>query len=87
MVAASAAILLCVFALFLTGCASKASDAHHLSVVAHRGGAALAPENTLAAFAVALDNDVDTVEMDIHLSKDGSLMVIHDALLLRLTGK
>lgn len=87
MVAASAAILLCVFALFLTGCASKASDAHHLSVVAHRGGAALAPENTLAAFAVALDNDVDTVEMDIHLSKDGSLMVIHDALLVRLTGK
>lgn len=86
-VAVKAVIIIGVLLLFLIGCASKSDDSHKLNVVAHRGGAALAPENTLAAFAAALENDVDTVELDIHLSKDGSLMVIHDPLLLRLTGK
>ena len=87
MVATVAAIIISVSVLFLTGCGTKSKEAHQISVVAHRGGAGLAPENTLAAFAVALDYDVDTVEMDIHLSKDGAMMVIHDPLLLRLTGK
>lgn len=86
-VAVSGAIIISISVLLLTGCGAKAKDSNQVSVVAHRGGAALAPENTLAAFAVALENDVDTVELDIHLSKDGSLMVIHDPLLLRLTGK
>ena len=76
MVAACAAIIITISILLLTGCASKSQDGHRVSVVAHRGGAALAPENTLAAFAVALKNDVDQVEMDIHLSRDGSMMVI-----------
>ena len=87
MVAASAAIIITFSVLLLTGCGAKAKDSHHVSIVAHRGGAALAPENTLSAFAVALEQDVDQVEMDIHLSRDGSMMVIHDPLLLRLTGK
>ncbi|MDY0290479.1 MAG: glycerophosphodiester phosphodiesterase family protein [Sphaerochaeta sp.] len=87
MVAACAAIIITISILLLTGCASKSQDGHRVSVVAHRGGAALAPENTLAAFSVALKNDVDQVEMDIHLSRDGSMMVIHDPTLLRLTGK
>ncbi|MBI9094830.1 MAG: hypothetical protein JEY71_08120 [Sphaerochaeta sp.] len=87
MVAARAAIIISIVALLFTGCTSKDKDSHKVSVVAHRGGAALAPENTLAAFALALEYDVDAVELDIHLSKDGSLMVIHDPMLLRLTGK
>lgn len=87
MMAACAAIIISISIVMLTGCASKVSDDHQVSVVAHRGGAALAPENTLAAFAVALEHDVDQVEMDIHLSKDGSMMVIHDPLILRLTGQ
>ncbi|HEY7676191.1 MAG TPA: glycerophosphodiester phosphodiesterase family protein [Candidatus Methylomirabilis sp.] len=48
-------------------------------VVAHRGGAGLAPENTLAAFRRALDLGVDAVEMDVRLSRDGQPVVIHDA--------
>jgi glycerophosphoryl diester phosphodiesterase len=50
-------------------------------LVAHRGGAALAPENTLAAFKNALALGVDAVEMDVHLTPDGEIVVFHDALL------
>jgi glycerophosphoryl diester phosphodiesterase len=54
-------------------------------VVAHRGGAALAPENTLAAFENAIKIGVDQVECDVHLSKDGELIVMHDPDLSRTT--
>lgn len=57
----------------------------HILVVAHRGGAALAPENTLGAFANALNIGVDMVECDVHLSKDGELVVMHDPDLTRTT--
>ena len=53
--------------------------------VAHRGGAGLAPENTLAAFSTGLSYGADYLEMDVHLSKDGQLVVIHDAGLARTT--
>jgi glycerophosphoryl diester phosphodiesterase len=48
-------------------------------VFAHRGGAALAPENTLAAFTRAHALGVDGFELDVRLSRDGEVMVIHDA--------
>jgi glycerophosphoryl diester phosphodiesterase len=54
-------------------------------VVAHRGGAALAPENTLAAFANAIKLGVDMVECDVHLSKDGQVVVMHDPDVSRTT--
>jgi glycerophosphoryl diester phosphodiesterase len=54
-------------------------------VVAHRGGAALAPENTLAAFENALKIGVDMVETDVHLSKDGELVIMHDFTVSRTT--
>jgi len=54
-------------------------------VVAHRGGAALAPENTLAAFENALKIGVDQVECDVHLSRDGELIVMHDPDVSRTT--
>src|SRR5271157_5303017 len=46
--------------------------------VAHRGGAQLAPENTLAAFRNALTLPVDAIELDVHMSRDGRLVVFHD---------
>ena len=46
--------------------------------IAHRGGAGLRPENTLAAFAHALDLGVDGFELDVHVAKDGSVVVFHD---------
>lgn len=52
---------------------------------AHRGGAALWPENTLLAFEGALALGIDYLEMDLHLSRDGVLVVHHDAEVDRTT--
>lgn len=47
-------------------------------IIAHRGARSVAPENTLPAFAAALEMGVDGIELDVHLSRDGRLVVIHD---------
>jgi glycerophosphoryl diester phosphodiesterase len=54
-------------------------------VAAHRGGALLWPENSLTAFRGALALGVDLVELDVHLSRDGEVVVIHDPTLDRTT--
>jgi len=54
-------------------------------IFAHRGASAYAPENTLPAFEKAVDIGADGVELDIHLSRDGRLVVIHDEMLDRTT--
>ena len=46
--------------------------------IAHRGASYLAPENTVAAARLAWELGADAVEVDIHLSKDNKVMVIHD---------
>ena len=53
--------------------------------VAHRGGGILAPEATLAAFAAAAQAGADVLEMDVRLSADGALVVIHDGTVDRTT--
>jgi glycerophosphoryl diester phosphodiesterase len=53
--------------------------------IAHRGASALAPENTIAAFERAVELGADAIEFDIHLSRDGELVVIHDDTLDRTT--
>ncbi len=47
-------------------------------IIGHRGASAYAPENTLAAFQMALDVGADGVEFDVQLAKDGVPVVIHD---------
>ena len=54
-------------------------------VFAHRGGAKLAPENTLAAFENGMALGSDGFECDVHLSRDGVPVVIHDPTLDRTT--
>jgi glycerophosphoryl diester phosphodiesterase len=54
-------------------------------VIAHRGASGLAPENTLAAFKLALALGADGIEMDVQLSADGHPMVIHDRRVNRTT--
>lgn len=56
-----------------------------VKVIAHRGASGYAPENTLVAIEQAIDLKADIVEIDVHLSKDGELMVIHDETLERTT--
>src|SRR5512136_697214 len=46
--------------------------------IAHRGASAAAPQNTLAAFRKAVELGADGVELDVQLSADGAVVVIHD---------
>ena len=52
---------------------------------AHRGASHWAPENTMTAFSMAVASDADGLELDIHLSRDGVPVVIHDETLDRTT--
>jgi len=54
--------------------------------IAHRGASYIAPENTVISAKLAWQQDVDAVELDIHLSKDKKLMVIHDGNTKRTSG-
>ena len=58
---------------------------HRPLAFAHRGGAALRPENTIAAFDHGLALGADGVELDVHLSRDGIVVVHHDERLDRTT--
>ncbi|MFA6688965.1 MAG: glycerophosphodiester phosphodiesterase [Sphaerochaetaceae bacterium] len=58
-----------------------------MKVFAHRGFSGKYPENTMLAFQKALEAGADGIELDVHESKDGKLVVIHDELLARTTGK
>jgi glycerophosphoryl diester phosphodiesterase len=53
--------------------------------IGHRGAAGYEPENTLASFQKAIDMGADGIELDVHLSNDGQIMVIHDETIDRTT--
>lgn len=53
--------------------------------IAHRGAKGYAPENTLFAFQKAIDFGCDAIELDVHLSLDGEIMVMHDEKIDRTT--
>lgn len=55
-------------------------------IFAHRGASAHAPENTLAAFRLALEQGADGIELDAKCTLDGEVVVMHDASLQRTTG-
>ncbi|MGD9489473.1 MAG: glycerophosphodiester phosphodiesterase [Calditrichaceae bacterium] len=56
-------------------------------IIAHRGASYLAPENTMAAINLAWEGDADAIEVDVHLSKDNVIVVIHDENTLRTGGR
>jgi len=56
-------------------------------IYGHRGAKGEAPENTLVSFEQCLQHGVHRCELDLHLSRDGELMVIHDPTLKRTTGR
>lgn len=55
-------------------------------LIGHRGASLARPENSLAAFALALQQGADGLELDVQLSADGQIAIVHDADLRRLTG-
>jgi glycerophosphoryl diester phosphodiesterase len=56
-----------------------------LLIIAHRGASGYAPENTLAAFKKAIELKADYIELDVQLTKDGELVIIHDSNVARTT--
>lgn len=59
---------------------------HARRLYAHRGASAERPENTLPAFERAVEIGVDALEMDVHVTRDGHLIVAHDDTAARTTG-
>ncbi len=61
-------------------------NGNRVILAAHRGDRKTCPENTMPAFKKAIDFGVDMIETDIHMTKDGQLVVIHDRNTKRTTG-
>lgn len=84
-------ITLCVTVLFFSSCSQGLWNSKEgvergvVSVVAHRAGAGLAPENSLTAVDEALAVGADVIEVDVHLTADGELVVCHDNTIERTT--
>ncbi len=55
-------------------------------VIAHRGASAYRPENTLPAYALAVEQGADMIEIDLHRTRDGAIVVTHDEELSGLGG-
>jgi glycerophosphoryl diester phosphodiesterase len=64
---------------------SEEPDMVRVVNVAHRGSSADAPENTLAAFRLGIEQGSDLIESDVQRSKDGALVLMHDTTLTRTT--
>ena len=56
-------------------------------VIAHRGASAYRPENTLAAYELAVAQAADMIEVDLHRTRDGEVVLVHDAELARIGGR
>ena len=67
-------------------CLMSAPDLKAVEIIGHRGASHDAPENTLASFQLAWEQKADADELDIYLTKDGQVIVIHDDNTKRTTG-
>jgi glycerophosphoryl diester phosphodiesterase len=72
-------LTLMIISVFMGVVFSKESSFIHNGVTAHRGNSGEYPENTISAFESALSLGVDWIELDIYKTKDGQIIVIHDA--------
>ncbi|MBI5799473.1 MAG: glycerophosphodiester phosphodiesterase [Verrucomicrobia bacterium] len=72
--------------LLLLATLATAAHTRAVDIIAHRGASHDAPENTLASFKLGWQQHADACELDIWLSKDGKLIVSHDADTKRITG-
>jgi glycerophosphoryl diester phosphodiesterase len=81
--AAVAALAVVAVALFNLGMSRRNQP---VAVIAHRGASAAAPQNTLAAFRLAIEQGADYVEFDVQESADGEVLVVHDSDLMNVAG-
>jgi len=54
-------------------------------IYAHRGASSVCPENTIESFSLAVEQKADAIELDVHLTKDGEIVVAHDSKLERVS--
>ncbi|MHA1985700.1 MAG: glycerophosphodiester phosphodiesterase [Promethearchaeota archaeon] len=64
----------------------NANTVKKILIFGHRGASNIAPENTLKAFNKAIELKADYIEFDVHQSKDGEIVIMHDGNTLRTTG-
>lgn len=76
----------CIALLALTFVFSMAQPSQAQLIIAHRGASHDAPENTIAAFKLAWEQEADGIEGDFHLTKDGQIVCIHDSTTKRTAG-
>jgi len=76
-------MLLLLSAIVMTGCGRKGAE--QFIITAHRGASYAAPENTIAAIEKAVEFGADYVEVDVRITKDGQIVLIHDRSLNRTT--
>jgi glycerophosphoryl diester phosphodiesterase len=72
-------VLLCLFIVIISGCTKP------VEIIGHRGASYLAPENTIASFKLGWEKGAD-VELDVYLTKDNRIVVIHDETTKRTAG-
>jgi len=60
---------------------------HRILIIAHRGASSVAPPNTLKSFQKAIELKADYIEFDVHQSRDGEIVIIHDAYINDLNGQ
>ena len=80
------AVLYTLVVLLKVDSMSAAAEPNAVEIIAHRGASHDAPENTLESFQLGWQQQADAVELDIMLSKDGRIVVIHDKDTKRLAG-
>jgi glycerophosphoryl diester phosphodiesterase len=86
-------LLLCLLLLFISTITTndkgmdffKLRTKHQVKIIAHRGASGYAPENTMAAFEEAVKIKADYIELDVQMTRDGELVVIHDIVVDRTT--
>ena len=81
-------LLILTFIAVLAGCKDQPAETMERSIViGHRGASHYAPENTVASAKLAWQQNADAVEVDVHLSADNQIVVIHDKNTKRTAGK
>ncbi|MBS4174229.1 glycerophosphodiester phosphodiesterase family protein [Bacillus sp. FJAT-49736] len=78
-------LIIGIFILTVIGYSEIANAAKSVKIIAHRGASDRAPEETMSAFKLAVKNKADYIEMDLRLTKDNQLILMHDQTVDRTT--
>ena len=81
----TSAFLFTILFLLILGCGNMDSNKQKFVITGHRGASGLAPENTLASMKKAMEIGANYSELDVHLTSDGAVVLLHDDTLDRTT--